>query len=170
MVHRLMVAPKARGQITYIAPAGNYSLMVRPASPPPPVLTSLQDVVIELEFGEQKSKYTMMQVWPVRSARPVSEKLRADHPLLTGQRVLDALFPYDSFLNGQTKSLPIEPHPLAAWSREAPAPFPVPLGVVRRSSPSPSPSTLTQTASSTSGVVSVAMRWPRCSWSSLSSP
>jgi V-type H+-transporting ATPase subunit A len=35
----------------------------------------------------------MLQVWPVRQMRPVAEKLAADTPLLTGQRVLDALFP-----------------------------------------------------------------------------
>lgn len=35
----------------------------------------------------------MKQLWPVRSPRPVAQKLIADTPLLTGQRVLDALFP-----------------------------------------------------------------------------
>lgn len=35
----------------------------------------------------------MMQVWPVRQMRPVVEKLAANYPLLTGQRVLDTLFP-----------------------------------------------------------------------------
>lgn len=35
----------------------------------------------------------MMQVWPVRAPRPVAEKHTADYPLLTGQRILDALFP-----------------------------------------------------------------------------
>jgi hypothetical protein len=41
----------------------------------------------------QKKKYSMMQLWPVRSPRPVAQKMLADTPLLTGQRVLDALFP-----------------------------------------------------------------------------
>ena len=35
----------------------------------------------------------MLQTWPVRSPRPVAKKLMGNHPLLTGQRVLDALFP-----------------------------------------------------------------------------
>lgn len=35
-----------------------------------------------------------MQLWPVRAPRPVAEKQTADFPLLTGQRILDALFPY----------------------------------------------------------------------------
>lgn len=52
-----------------------------------------QDVVLELEFEGVKEKFTMVQVWPVRQVRPVTEKLPANHPLLTGQRVLDALFP-----------------------------------------------------------------------------
>lgn len=34
-----------------------------------------------------------MQLWPVRAPRPVAEKSTADYPLLTGQRILDALFP-----------------------------------------------------------------------------
>ena len=54
---------------------------------------SLQDIVLETEFDGQKSQFTMLQVWPVRQLRPVTEKLAANHPLLTGQRVLDALFP-----------------------------------------------------------------------------
>lgn len=44
-------------------------------------------------------EYTMLQMWPVRSPRPVAQKLLANTPLLTGQRVLDALFP--SVLGGE---------------------------------------------------------------------
>ncbi len=39
------------------------------------------------------------QVWPVRQMRPVTDKLSANYPLLTGQRVLDALFPWDTSLH-----------------------------------------------------------------------
>uniref|UniRef100_A0A0E0E4U7 V-type proton ATPase catalytic subunit A n=1 Tax=Oryza meridionalis TaxID=40149 RepID=A0A0E0E4U7_9ORYZ len=59
MKHHVALPPGSMGKISYIAPAGQYSL----------------------------------QTWPVRSPRPVSSKLAADTPLLTGQRVLDALFP-----------------------------------------------------------------------------
>lgn len=45
----------------------------------------------------------MLQVWPVRQTRPVNEKLSANHPLLTGQRVLDALFPC---VQGGTTAIP----------------------------------------------------------------
>ncbi|RDD36720.1 V-type proton ATPase catalytic subunit A [Trichoplax sp. H2] len=76
--HRLMLPPSARGTVTYIAPPGNYTI---------------NDVVLETEFDGEKSSYTMLQVWPVRQLRPVAEKLAANHPLLTGQRVLDSLFP-----------------------------------------------------------------------------
>lgn len=39
----------------------------------------------------------MLQVWPVRQPRPVTEKLPANYPLLTGQRVLDSLFPWVTY-------------------------------------------------------------------------
>jgi V-type H+-transporting ATPase subunit A len=54
----------------------------------------VQDDVFELEFQGTKKQYKMMHSWSVRKERPVAEKLAGDHPLLTGQRVLDALFPY----------------------------------------------------------------------------
>ncbi|KAF2562519.1 hypothetical protein F2Q70_00016441 [Brassica cretica] len=78
MTHRVALPPDAMGKITYIAPAGQYSL---------------KDTVLELEFQGVKKSYTMLQSWPVRTPRPVASKLAADTPLLTGQRVLDALFP-----------------------------------------------------------------------------
>uniref|UniRef100_A0A7S0S988 H(+)-transporting two-sector ATPase n=1 Tax=Mantoniella antarctica TaxID=81844 RepID=A0A7S0S988_9CHLO len=76
--HRIMMPPNAKGRITYIAPEGEYTL---------------QDKVIEVEFAGVKTSYTMLQHWPVRAARPVAEKLMANYPLLTGQRVLDVMFP-----------------------------------------------------------------------------
>ncbi|KAG7668581.1 hypothetical protein Ndes2526B_g03798 [Nannochloris sp. 'desiccata'] len=78
MEHRVMLPPAARGNVTYIAPAGQYSI---------------DDKVIEIEFGGVKKEYSMLQLWPVRAPRPVAQKMLADTPLLTGQRVLDGLFP-----------------------------------------------------------------------------
>ena len=50
--------------------------------------------IIEIETPNGlKERFTMCQYWPVRDPRPVAEKLAGDYPLLTGQRVLDALFP-----------------------------------------------------------------------------
>ena len=54
---------------------------------------STQDIVLETEFEGKTSKHAMIQLWPVRAPRPVAEKLTANYPLLTGQRILDALFP-----------------------------------------------------------------------------
>ena len=74
--------------MTYLAPPGNYTI---------------KDVVLETEFDGEKTSYTLVQVWPVRQPRPVTEKLPANHPLLTGQRVLDGLFPC---VQGGTTAIP----------------------------------------------------------------
>eukprot|EP00891_Asterochloris_glomerata_P006726 jgi/Astpho2/6726/fgenesh1_pm.00102_%23_9_t len=76
--HKIMVQPGAQGTVSWIAPQGEYTLT---------------DKVLELEFAGNKKEYTMLQLWPVRSPRPTAQKLLANTPLLTGQRVLDALFP-----------------------------------------------------------------------------
>lgn len=76
--HKLMLAPGAMGNVSYIAAPGNYTV---------------DDEVIEVEFDGKKTKYSMKQLWPVRSPRPVAKKFLANTPLLTGQRVLDVLFP-----------------------------------------------------------------------------
>ena len=44
-----------------------------------------------------------LQIWPVRQPRPCTEKLPANNPLLTGQRVLDGLFPA---VQGGTTAIP----------------------------------------------------------------
>lgn len=54
---------------------------------------TIEEVMIKIEFDGVETKINMIQKWPVRQPRPVTEKLRANTPLLTGQRVLDALFP-----------------------------------------------------------------------------
>ncbi|KAG1468637.1 hypothetical protein G6F56_003718 [Rhizopus delemar] len=87
-IHNIMLPPKSRGTITYIAPKGQYTL---------------EDVVLETEFDGETTKHTMRQLWPVRSPRPVAEKLSANYPLLTGQRVLDSLFPC---VQGGTTAIP----------------------------------------------------------------
>ncbi|GAA0352227.1 V-type ATP synthase subunit A [Alkalibacterium iburiense] len=47
--------------------------------------------VIETEEGDKE--FTMMQKWPVRQGRPIQRKLNPEEPLITGQRVVDTLFP-----------------------------------------------------------------------------
>jgi len=86
--HKTMLAPRARGTVTYIATAGNYTV---------------EDTILETEFEGVKTKHSMLQVWPVRTTRPTAARLAANHPLLTGQRVLDALFPC---VQGGTTAIP----------------------------------------------------------------
>jgi len=79
MKHQMMCHPEFAGTITYLAPPGNYQL---------------EDTVLTLEKPDGTTEdFPMYQVWSVRKPRPVAEKLAADHPLITGQRVLDAVFP-----------------------------------------------------------------------------
>ncbi|GMU93795.1 MAG: V-type ATP synthase alpha chain [Candidatus Hydrogenedentota bacterium] len=73
--HRILVPPGKQGTIKSVAGAGEYTV---------------EDVIAELEDG---TKLTMMHTWPVKRPRPVYTKLRCDRPFLTGQRVLDCLFP-----------------------------------------------------------------------------
>lgn len=86
--HKIMLPPRARGTVTHIAEQGSYSV---------------DDVVLETEFEGQKQKHTMCSLWPVRAPRPVAEKLTASNPLLTGQRILDSLFPC---VQGGTTAIP----------------------------------------------------------------
>ncbi|GLH10584.1 V-type proton ATPase catalytic subunit A [Gryllus bimaculatus] len=86
--HKIMLPPRSKGTVQYVAPAGNYTV---------------EDVVLETEFDGERTKYTMLQVWPVRQPRPVTEKLPANYPLLCGQRVLDSLFPC---VQGGTTAIP----------------------------------------------------------------
>jgi len=78
VTHEIILPPRARGTVTFIAPPGSYTI---------------EEPILEVEFNGETSKFTMLQTWPVRQPRPVAEKLAANYPLLTGQRVLDALFP-----------------------------------------------------------------------------
>merc|ERR1711871_775867 len=78
ILHKLMMNPYGCGRITKIASEGMYNL---------------EDTVIEVEFQGTKTAYTMLQRWPVRQPRPVADKVAVDAPLLTGQRVMDVMFP-----------------------------------------------------------------------------
>jgi len=61
---------------------------------------TVEDQVGELDAGQ---KLRLMQTWPVRHARPYVDKLLPDIPLVTGQRVLDMLFP---LAKGGTAAIP----------------------------------------------------------------
>mgnify|MGYP002624111097 CR=1 FL=1 len=76
--------------------------------------------VIETEDGE-KQEVSMLQKWPVRTGRPYREKLSPTMPLVTGQRVIDCLFP---IAKGGTAAIPgpfgsgktVTQHQLAKWA------------------------------------------------------
>lgn len=78
VVDRIMVPPHIEGKVTHISPHGNYHL---------------SDSIMEIEYQDKVTKLSLMHLWPVREARPFEEKLTPTFPLLTGQRVLDSLFP-----------------------------------------------------------------------------
>jgi V/A-type H+-transporting ATPase subunit A len=61
---------------------------------------TVSDTVVVLDSGEA---ITVMQKWPVRRARPVAARVEAARPFLTGQRVLDFLFP---IAQGGTVAMP----------------------------------------------------------------
>ena len=82
------------------------------------VSCTIDEVVCVLENGDE---LTMMQKWPVRVPRPVTQKLNPDVPLITGQRILDGLFPV---AKGGTAAIPgpfgsgktVTQQALAKWS------------------------------------------------------
>jgi len=79
--HMIMVPPLISGKITFIAEEGKYTL---------------DDPVLKVEDPVRQDKEIpcfMSHFWPVREPRPFREKLSSNTPLLTGQRVLDSLFP-----------------------------------------------------------------------------
>ncbi|MFA6240681.1 MAG: V-type ATP synthase subunit A [Candidatus Hydrogenedentales bacterium] len=73
--HRVLVPPGKSGVIKDIAAAGEYTV---------------EDTIVTLDDG---TKLSMMHYWPVKRPRPVFKKEPCDRPFLTGQRVLDTLFP-----------------------------------------------------------------------------
>merc|ERR1711957_67426 len=76
--HYIMVHPKTSGKVTKVLPAGRYKVTT--------------PVVVVDDQGKD-SEVQLFQVWPVREARPVVEKLQGNTALLTCERVIDALFP-----------------------------------------------------------------------------
>lgn len=79
------------------------------------------DTVVYLETERGEVGLSMMQRWPVRKPRPYVRKLPVEEPLITGQRVLDTLFP---LALGGTAAIPggfgtgktIMQHQLAKWA------------------------------------------------------
>ena len=105
VLHKIMVPKGANGKIKSIT-EGDY--------------TVTEDIaVIETEHGDVPVQ--LMQKWPVRTGRPYKQKLSPDMPLVTGQRVIDTLFPIAKggvaavpgpFGSGKT----VVQHQLAKWA------------------------------------------------------
>ncbi len=104
--HRIMVPPDMSGTITWMASSGEYTVDQNVAR-------------VQTRHGERE--LTMVLTWPVRTKRPVAERLHPDEPLITGQRVLDTLFP---LAKGGAAAVPggfgagktMLQHALAKWS------------------------------------------------------
>ena len=82
--HRVLVPPNVTGKVTRVR-SGNMKV---------------DDIVAELDGGR---KLTMKQDWPVRQPRPTKNRMMPSVPLITGQRVMDFLFP---IAKGGTAAIP----------------------------------------------------------------
>ena len=79
ITHRCLVPPQLSGEVVWVAPDGEYTVnqpvvRVRPAA------------------GEER-ELTLCQKWPIRVPRPVKRRLPIAMPLITGQRIIDTMFP-----------------------------------------------------------------------------
>ncbi len=103
--HRILVPNGIQGKVVSIAPEGDYTI---------------EENIAEIETGKGRRECTMVQRWPIREPRPVGERLRLSIPLITGQRVIDTLFPV---AKGGTVAIPggfgtgktMTQHAIAMW-------------------------------------------------------
>jgi V/A-type H+-transporting ATPase subunit A len=103
IVHRVMLPPNAKPGIVKVIKSGDFTI---------------DEIICILEDGRE---YPMIQRWPVRVPRPVKEKMNPTIPLITGQRILDGLFP---IAKGGTAAIPgpfgsgktVTQQQLAKWS------------------------------------------------------
>ena len=107
IVHKVMIPPDTEGTVLDVVPDGQYTINDR-------LLT------LQLSDGTEQ-KITMAQKWPIRRARPVLKRFPPSKPLITGQRILDTLFP---IAKGGTAAIPggfgtgktMTQHQIAKWS------------------------------------------------------
>ncbi|OWK27383.1 MAG: V-type ATP synthase subunit A [Parcubacteria group bacterium GW2011_GWA2_38_13b] len=103
--HKIMTPPGIKGKISKI---GNGDFKI-------------EDIVAMIKDGDAEHKITMLQKWPIRSPRPIQEKLSPTIPLITGQRVIDTFF---TITKGGTACVPgpfgsgktVVQHQLAKWA------------------------------------------------------
>lgn len=107
IIHKSMVPPNVYGTVLSVVPDGKYNINDTIA-------------VIQLEDGTEMN-LTLTQKWPIRIPRPTLKRYPAIKPLITGQRILDTLFP---IAKGGTAAIPggfgtgktMTQHQIAKWS------------------------------------------------------
>lgn len=107
IVHKCMIPPDVEGTVTEVAADGEYTIH--------------DTLVTILQKDGSERKVAMMQKWPIRIPRPVHKRYPASKPLVTGQRILDTLFP---LAKGGTACIPggfgtgktMTQHQIAKWS------------------------------------------------------
>lgn len=107
ILHKVMVPPDVSGVVVKVAPDGQYTIN-------DPIVT------IKDRHGNER-ELTLTQKWPIRIPRPVAKRFTPDRPLITGQRIIDTLFP---IAKGGTAAIPggfgtgktMTQHQLAKWS------------------------------------------------------
>ncbi len=104
--HRLMVPPALSGTVIEVAVDGRYTI---------------NDCVVKIKDENDKiHDLTLIQKWPIKTPRPIKNRLPISIPLITGQRVIDTLFP---IAKGGTAAIPggfgtgktMTQHQLAKW-------------------------------------------------------
>ena len=107
IVHKCMVPPGEEGTVISVVPDGEYTI---------------DETLVTIElFNGEKRELSMTQHWPIRVPRPVSRRFPASVPLVTGQRILDTMFP---IAKGGTAAIPggfgtgktMTQHQIAKWS------------------------------------------------------
>jgi len=86
--HLIMVPPDLKGDVVWLAGEGEYTV---------------DTPIARVRTSHGLRELTMIQRWPVRTQRPIAERLSPDEPLITGQRVIDTLFP---IAKGGTAAIP----------------------------------------------------------------
>lgn len=107
ITHKSMVPPNVHGIVKSVVPDGKYNITQTIA-------------VLTLENGSEY-ELKLAQKWPIRVPRPTSKRYPASKPLVTGQRILDTLFP---IAKGGTAAIPggfgtgktMTQHQIAKWS------------------------------------------------------
>ncbi len=107
ILHKVMVPPDKEGYVLDVVEDGEYTI---------------SDPLVTIQHLDGREEtLTMTQKWPIRVARPTAKRFPATRPLVTGQRILDTLFP---LAKGGTAAIPggfgtgktMTQHQIAKWS------------------------------------------------------